>query len=419
MKVKYVKITAGMLTGLAVAGTAPYGVQAAGLTAGVASYTNNVVASASAPTAGVTSAVADVMLKGDETTTTDTDVASNEAETVKSAYADVAIAKVQDYVNVRAENNEDSEVLGKLYNISAATVLETTDDGWYKISSGSVTGYVKSEYVVVGDDATVKSAGRRVATVNTETLKVRTSADENSEVLGLVAGEDDLTVIDESADGWVGVSTEDGTGYVSSDYVSLDTEFTYAESKEEEAARLAKEEADRKAAAEAAAKEEAKKNAALESNKSSKASNESKKSEAVEETADEESSSSDSSSEESYSAPSGSNGQAVVDYACQFVGNPYVYGGSSLTNGTDCSGFVMSVYAQFGISLPHSSSALRSVGYGVSVDDMQPGDIICYSGHVAIYCGGNTIVHASNPSTGIKYTSPANYKTILAVRRIF
>ncbi len=419
MKVKYVKITAGMLTGLAVASTAPYGVQAAGLTAGVASYTNNVVASASAPTAGVTSAVADVMLKGDETTTTDTDVASNEAETVKSAYADVAIAKVQDYVNVRAENNEDSEVLGKLYNNSAATVLETTDDGWYKISSGSVTGYVKSEYVVVGDDATVKSAGRRVATVNTETLKVRTSADENSEVLGLVAGEDDLTVIDESADGWVGVSTEDGTGYVSSDYVSLDTEFTYAESKEEEAARLAKEEADRKAAAEAAAKEEAKKNAASESNKSSKASNESKKSEAVEETADEESSSSDSSSEESYSAPSGSNGQAVVDYACQFVGNPYVYGGSSLTNGTDCSGFVMSVYAQFGISLPHSSSALRSVGYGVSVDDMQPGDIICYSGHVAIYCGGNTIVHASNPSTGIKYTSPANYKTILAVRRIF
>ena len=416
MKVKYVKI---MLTGLAVASTAPYGVQAAGLTAGVASYTNNVVASASAPTAGVTSAVADVMLKGDETTTTDTDVASNEAETVKSAYADVAIAKVQDYVNVRAENNEDSEVLGKLYNNSAATVLETTDDGWYKISSGSVTGYVKSEYVVVGDDATVKSAGRRVATVNTETLKVRTSADENSEVLGLVAGEDDLTVIDESADGWVGVSTEDGTGYVSSDYVSLDTEFTYAESKEEEAARLAKEEAERKAAAEAAAKEEAKKNAASESNKSSKASNESKKSEAVEETADEESSSSDSSSEESYSAPSGSNGQAVVDYACQFVGNPYVYGGSSLTNGTDCSGFVMSVYAQFGISLPHSSSALRSVGYGVSVDDMQPGDIICYSGHVAIYCGGNTIVHASNPSTGIKYTSPANYKTILAVRRIF
>lgn len=422
MKVKYVKITAGMLTGLAVAGTAPYGVQAAGLTAGVASYTNNVVASASAPTAGVTSAVADVMLKGDETTTTDTDVASNEAETVKSAYADVAIAKVQDYVNVRAENNEDSEVLGKLYNNSAATVLETTDDGWYKISSGSVTGYVKSEYVVVGDDATVKSAGRRVATVNTETLKVRTSADENSEVLGLVAGEDDLTVIDESADGWVGVSTEDGTGYVSSDYVSLDTEFTYAESKEEEAARLAKEEADRKAAAEAAAKEEAKKNAALESNKSSKASNESKKSEAVEETADEESSSSDSSSEESYSAPSGSNGQAVVDYACQFVGNPYVYGGTSLTNGADCSGFVQSVYANFGISLPRTSGAQGKSGSAVAdITSAQPGDLVWYSGHIGIYMGNNQLVHASNskpyPEGGIK-TSDVNYRPILGIRRI-
>lgn len=422
MKVKYVKITAGMLTGLAVAGTAPYGVQAAGLTAGVASYTNNVVASASAPTAGVTSAVADVMLKGDETTTTDTDVASNEAETVKSAYADVAIAKVQDYVNVRAENNEDSEVLGKLYNNSAATVLETTDDGWYKISSGSVTGYVKSEYVVVGDDATVKSAGRRVATVNTETLKVRTAADENSEVLGLVAGEDDLTVIDESADGWVGVSTEDGTGYVSSDYVSLDTEFTYAESKEEEAARLAKEEADRKAAAEAAAKEEAKKNAALESNKSSKASNESKKSEAVEETADEESSSSDSSSEESYSAPSGSNGQAVVDYACQFVGNPYVYGGTSLTNGADCSGFVQSVYANFGISLPRTSGAQGKSGSAVAdITSAQPGDLVWYSGHIGIYMGNNQLVHASNskpyPEGGIK-TSDVNYRPILGIRRI-
>ena len=114
-----------------------------------------------------------------------------------------------------------------------------------------------------------------------------------------------------------------------------------------------------------------------------------------------------------------SSGNAVASFASQFVGNPYVYGGTSLTNGADCSGFVMSVYANFGVSLPHSSSAMRGVGYEVSLADAQPGDIICYSGHVAIYCGNNTIVHASTAATGIKYTSPANYRNVICVRRIF
>ncbi len=113
-----------------------------------------------------------------------------------------------------------------------------------------------------------------------------------------------------------------------------------------------------------------------------------------------------------------SKGQQVANYACQFVGNPYVYGGTSLTNGCDCSGFVMSVYAHFGVSLPHSSSSLRSCGTHVTVSEIMPGDIVCYSGHVGIYVGGGSMVDASNPKSGIKYTN-IYYRTILDVRRIF
>lgn len=111
------------------------------------------------------------------------------------------------------------------------------------------------------------------------------------------------------------------------------------------------------------------------------------------------------------------SGQTVVDYAMQFVGNPYVWGGTSLTNGCDCSGFVMSVFGHFGISLPHSSYALRSCGQGVSYSNAKPGDLICYSGHVAIYIGGGRIVGAQSSAVGIA-TQTATYRTILAVRRV-
>lgn len=111
------------------------------------------------------------------------------------------------------------------------------------------------------------------------------------------------------------------------------------------------------------------------------------------------------------------SGGEVVNYACQFVGNPYVWGGTSLTNGADCSGFVMSVYAHFGISLPHSSAALQSCGQAVSYANAKPGDLICYSGHVAIYMGNGRIVHAQSKAVGIT-TGSATYRTIVGVRRV-
>lgn len=329
---------------------------------------------------GITSA-----LENYQENTINADIKIKEYLDAAAVTKNICIAKVNDYVNVRKGPSEEEEIVGKLYDKSAGQVLEEAD-GWYKISSGSIKeGYVKKEYVAVGEEAEAlaKEVGTRMATVITETLRVREEAGTDSAILGLIPEGEEL-VVKEEVEGWVKVSIEEGDGWVSIDYVTLRTDYVQAESKEEEQARLAKEEAARKAANAAAAKK------------------------------------SGSSKNQSVGNSAGSSsGRAVANFASQFVGNPYVYGGTSLTNGADCSGFVMSVYANFGVSLPHSSSALRSVGYGVSLADAQPGDIICYSGHVGIYVGNNTIVHASTARTGIKFTSPVNYRQVLAVRRIF
>lgn len=303
-----------------------------------------------------------------------------------SEYANIAVAQVELYLNVRAEANTEAEVLGKLYDNSAAVVLETLD-GWYKVKSGSVTGYISSDYAVVGNEELCKSVSKRIGTVDAEALKFRKEPSLEAEIHTLLIQGKEITVLDESISDWYKVTDGNYTGYVFADYVTVETRYTYAESREEEASRLAAEEAARRAEEERQAQAEAEKQAQKKPNKT-------------------------------YNPPAGSNGQSVADYACQFIGNPYVWGGESLTNGADCSGFVKAVYAQFGVSLPHSSYGLRYEGYGVSASEMQPGDIVCYSGHVGIYIGDGKIVHASNAREGIKISS-YNYKNPVAIRRIF
>jgi len=306
-------------------------------------------------------------------------------------FTSLVIADVNDYVNVRDLPSEaDGEIVGKLYDNSVGHFIEE-ENGWYKITSGNCTGYVKAEYCVTGEDAIAlaKEVGVRIATVNTTTLKVREEASQESSVLGLVPMADEL-VVTEELDGWVKVDIEEGFGYVSTDYVVLSTEFVEAESREEEEARLEKERR---------AREEA--NAAAARTQASRGGTAYRPANPVTEV-------------------SGSGtGVDVANFALQFVGNPYVYGGTSLTNGTDCSGFVMRVYENFGVSLPRTSATQRSSGYDVGgIDNAQPGDIICYSGHVGIYIGNGQIVHASTAKTGI-IVSNATYRQILCVRRIF
>lgn len=297
------------------------------------------------------------------------------------ALSKTVVAQVNRFACIHGTPADNGEFLGKFYNEAVGTLVAEEGD-WLLITSGSVTGYVKKQYCVAGEEAAelAKQVGTRVATVEAATLYVRTEADGASEVLCMVPEGEELLVLEET-EGWAKVDVEEGQGWISTEYANVHSNYVTAESKEEEIARIARETQERQKARAAAKKTTQKVD---------------------------------------YEVGEGSEmGKAVVEYALQFVGNPYVFGGTSLTDGIDCSGFVMKVYENFGVTLPHSSKEDRTEGYAVeSLEDALPGDLICYSGHVALYMGNDQIVHASNSKTGI-IVSKVNYRKILAIRRIF
>ena len=335
---------------------------------------------------------------------TDSEASGETGMATDSNGNEIVVAQVNDYINVRADADAESDIVGKLYNGSVAKVLGRTGNGWARVRSGDVTGYIREEYVATGDTAQqlADSVTTKKAVVTTETLRVRAAAQADSDVITLIGQGQTLDILEET-DGWYKVNTEDGEGYISADFADVEDVYPEAVSRAQEEAEEAAAEASRKAEEEAA---KAASNAAAGTAGASGSKKKSGGSGAL----------------NTYTGSSGSgsaSGQAVANYALQFVGNPYVWGGSSLTNGTDCSGFTMAVYANFGVSLPHYTGSQEHSGTAVnSLEEAQPGDLILYSGHVAIYLGNNQIVHASNPRYGIT-TGTATYRNIVAIRRIF
>lgn len=272
-------------------------------------------------------------------------------------YTNLGISDVSDNLNIRAIAAEDGRLVGKLPKDAACEVIDM-DDTWAHIQSGNVDGYVSREYLLTGIPAKLRAEelATTVATVTTDSLKVRAEANTDSEVITLVPRGEELEVSAVEGD-WVKVFLDDDEVYVSGEYVEVSAELGTAVTM----------------------------------------------------------------SELLY-------GQGIADvrvdicqYAKEFLGNPYVWGGTSLTKGTDCSGFVMKVFQKYGVKLPRNSRAQANCGTTIKVSEAKPGDLIFYAkgktiNHVAIYIGNGQVIHASNPRTGIRISGVSYRSPFKAVR---
>lgn len=334
-----------------------------------------------------------------ETETVETETEETEEsqeETEENEYADLAIAQVSNYVNVRSLPNTDSDIVGKIYNGAVAQVLSVAgeENDWFQIISGNVEGYIKAEFFLYGDAAAevIDQYVTRYANVIADRLNVREQPSTESKRIGYIDNGEKVQLLENQGE-WLKVQYTDGKeGYVSAQYVTISEEFVYGKTLEEEA----KEQEERKILEERenVTEQEVAEDVTI-----------------------------------MVTEPVGtysSNAElrsSIVNYAMQFLGNRYVHGGNSLVTGTDCSGFTSLIYKEFGYSLSRTPSGqLSSNGRSIDYSQIQPGDIICYGKggkctHVALYIGNGQIIHSANSRKGVVIYQ-ADYDTIIGIKNV-
>ena len=336
-----------------------YAMTDAKVTSGVTDAMSDYLSVTAADMVSVSESDRDVTASGQEEETQEENKEKALAEAAgEFGYTNLGIAQADGNINVREVPGTEAEIVGKLPNNAGCEIIGT-DGEWTQIESGKVKGYVKSEYLLTGEAAIAKAQEVKQTVATVTTTTLYVRDEANTDSHVItMMPEGEELEVLEVLDGWVKINVDSDEGYVSSDYVSIATELPKAQTM----------------------------------------------------------------TEVRYGQGVSDVRVSLVSYATQFVGNPYVWGGTSLTRGADCSGFVLSVFANYGISLPHSSKAQANCGTKIAASDAQPGDLFFYGNgssinHVAIYIGGGRVVHASSPKSGIKI-SGAYYRTPVKVVRV-